>query len=83
MDQHEFCENEDGVHLVSMNDVTLCGDAYEGSPPLELERCEEDDFGEMQPTDKQTVTCHRCIAIILHCRGVRVYRRAGHKDIYA
>lgn len=70
-----FAENEEGVHLLSpINaEYTLCGDAFDGQPSdftfdythtLEHER-----------TARRTVTCERCIQVILRCRGVRIKSR--------
>lgn len=59
-------ENSDGVHLMASNGYSLCGDSFDGD-------CDgEEDFEEMRPTRKRTVTCEVCISIIMLCRGVRV-----------
>ncbi len=60
-----FVENNDGVHI-EFGEFTLCGDAYDiGS--VEGEEC-----GDFRPTTKRTVTCKKCAAIVIMCRGVRV-----------
>lgn len=59
-----------GVHLM-LNEHTLCGDAYDGhQSEADWER------GEMRATNKRTVTCPDCVAIILECKSARV-RREG------
>lgn len=66
-------ENGEGVHLKSpLNaEFTLCGDAFDITS-VEMCNSAEDAHLEIQPTSKKTITCPRCIAIILHCRGVKV-----------
>lgn len=60
-----FVENADGVH-VEISEHTLCGDSFDiGS--TEGEAC-----GNTMPTTKRVVTCKRCAAIVMMCRGVRI-----------
>lgn len=70
---HQFVETSDGVHLVSTNEYTLCGDALEGDPVNGLE--------ETRPTALSTITCVKCADIIRMCRGVRVGRNVGTNDV--
>jgi hypothetical protein len=62
----EFRENLDGVHLMD-GEFTVCGDSFDIADT-------EEDFkeGPLVETRKRTVTCPKCIARIIHCRGVRV-----------
>lgn len=63
----KYVENMDGVHLVSpFDDHTLCGDTMDGDdhPAVGIDP--------PWSTGKRVVTCRRCVAIILHCRGVRI-----------
>lgn len=58
--------SRDGVHLYApFFDFTLCGDTddMDTSPYIDIEPFVD--------TSKRTVTCKKCIAIILVCRGVR------------
>lgn len=61
----EFLENKDGVHLMN-GEFTLCGDSFDIAET-------ESDFeaGTLVATRKKIVTCPKCTAVILHCRGVR------------
>ena len=71
---YELFENEDGVHLL-IGDYALCGDGFEGQPAYYDELYEapgEMELGEMRPTNERTVTCPRCVSIIVQCRGIRV-----------
>ncbi len=62
----QFMEDDNGVHV--MNDEhTLCGDALDA---WLSERDWED--GEMKETKKKTVTCQKCIAIIVMLKGIRI-----------
>lgn len=62
----EFTEDNNGVHVMD-NEHTLCGDAFDAWAT-------ESDWtdGEMKETDKTTVTCKKCAAIILMVREVKV-----------
>lgn len=65
----EFSENSAGVHLMNpiQGEFSLCGDAFDiDSEP------DDDHDGGLVVTKKKTVTCERCKAIIMGCRGVRV-----------
>lgn len=69
--QRSFVENRDGVHLYSpFDDHTLCGDTDDGDTHKMI------DSEPMKSTDKRVVTCERCAAIILVCRGVQVSKQA-------
>jgi len=63
----EFVENRDGVHLVSEAEYTLCGDALEGDGI----GMGDEFIPTSNPTQKRTITCPKCSAIILMCRGVK------------
>lgn len=59
-----FMENTDGVHLMNPlnNEYTLCGDAFDcGS---------EKEINSLKDTNKQSVTCSRCLEIIKLCRDL-------------
>lgn len=62
-------ENVDGIHLMSpvQGEYTICGDAFDGGSGIG-----ESDLTEMHETEKTTVTCPKCVAVILGCRGVRI-----------
>lgn len=62
----EFRENKDGVHLM-YGEFTVCGDSFDIA---ETESDFED--GPLVKTRKHTVTCPKCIRLIVHCRGVRL-----------
>jgi hypothetical protein len=47
------------------NDYTLCGDSTDGDPTT---------VGSWKVVRAPAVTCKDCIAVILHCRGMRVAR---------
>lgn len=65
MTKQKFIENCDGVHLHHPTmDFTLCGDTNDGDTKVDIEP--------LRNTNKRIITCPRCIAIILACRGVRV-----------
>lgn len=65
--RRRFVENRDGVHLYSpFDDHTLCGDTDDGDTHRMI------NIEPMRSTGKRIVTCQRCIAIILVCRGVLV-----------
>lgn len=69
----EFVEAEGEVHLANLPNLpefTLCGDAYDLGSMV-------DDY-EWFPTKSRTVTCPKCAAIILACRGVRVSKGSTH-----
>jgi hypothetical protein len=63
-----FSENRAGVHLMNpiQAEYSLCGDAYD----IDSEPDDEHD-GALKETKSRTVTCERCKAIIINCRGVR------------
>jgi hypothetical protein len=68
----EFLENADGVHFMNpiLGEFTLCGDSFdfqstENLPP-DMELVE---------TQKRTVTCARCAALIIGVRRVRVAKQ--------
>lgn len=65
-DRKDFLQNGDGVHLM-YGEFTLCGDSFDIADT-------EKDFeeGPLVETRKRVVTCPKCIARIVHCRGVRV-----------
>lgn len=63
----EFLENTEGVHLM-YGEFTLCGDSFDIA---ETER-DGDHDGTLAKTTKHVVTCERCKAIIVYCRGTRV-----------
>lgn len=64
-----FLSNEHGVHLLSPHDpsTSICGsptaEGWGGLPSPAV------------PVKTQIVTCPECIALINHCRGVRVQTR--------
>jgi len=65
---HHFVENSEGVHIFGPGmggEFTLCGDAFD------IADTDKHHEG-FQPTRKRTVTCPKCIDVILHCRGVRI-----------
>jgi hypothetical protein len=68
----EFRENADGVHLM-YGEFTLCGDSFDIADTEE--GFEE---GPLVKTRKRTVTCPKCVAHILHCRGVRIETTSAH-----
>jgi hypothetical protein len=61
----EYRENLEGVHLMN-GEFTLCGDSFDIA---ETEADFED--GPLLLTQKRSVTCARCKAVISLCRGVR------------
>lgn len=70
----EFIQNREGVHIMH-GEFTLCGDSFDIA---ETERGFED--GALVVTSKRTVTCPRCAAIILMCRGIRVSSSIPSQD---
>lgn len=70
--QKVFGENEYGVHLMnpnSGNEITMCGDSYEG---FENQINGQDSFGFIGNTDKKVVTCAGCAFVIMACRSVNI-----------
>lgn len=67
----QFVENDAGVHLM-MGEYTLCGDAAD-APESEPDWTE----GAFQPTDRQTISCPRCVEIVMACRGLQVKKNAN------
>ena len=65
----EFMVSEDGVHLMH-GEFTLCGDAFDIGDTED-----EPDAPTMKATRHRTVTCAKCIDIILLCRNVRIRER--------
>jgi hypothetical protein len=69
---NQFVEALGDIHLVQPGmgaEFTLCGDAFDlGS---------DEDGYEWRETRRRTVTCPRCAAVILACRGVRVCEAAA------
>jgi hypothetical protein len=64
---NKFVKNNSGVHLTNpLFPVTFCGQILEGDG--------EDDETICIRTSERVVTCPDCIAMILHCRGVRLTR---------
>lgn len=65
-DRKQFLENKDGVHLM-LGEFTMCGDSFDIAET-------ESDFeeGHLAETSKRVVTCPKCKAVIIHCRGVHV-----------
>ena len=63
-----FLENSDGVHAL-YDEHTLCGDAWDIHVDGEVD--------ELVATDKKTVTCPKCIAVINFCRGLRTQQGDG------
>ena len=66
--KHNFTKTVDGICLVNpLNDeYTLCGDAFDID---NLYRSDEYTYHEQ--TKERVVTCHRCIAILKYCKGVK------------
>ena len=63
----EFVEAEGNVHLVGPGtggEFTLCGDAFDLGSDI--------DGYVWSPTRRRAVTCPRCAAIVLGCRGVKI-----------
>jgi hypothetical protein len=71
---HQFTVDGKGVHLMNPRngEFTLCGFAFDAW--LSEEGWE---YGELQPTDRQIVTCPDCIEIIQVCKSVRTSPWAG------
>ena len=63
-------ENGDGVHLTN-GEFTLCGDAWD-APDSEPDW----EPGEFRKPKSRIITCAKCVAIVLLCRGVRVAERS-------
>lgn len=65
-----FTENKAGVHLMDpiQGEYSLCGDAFD----IDSEADVDEHDGRLKPTDKKVVTCKRCKAVIMMCRGVRI-----------
>lgn len=62
----EYVETADGVHLVSPiggSEHTLCGDAFDNKFDEQLG---------WKKRSARALTCAKCVAIVLHCRNVRV-----------
>ena len=64
----QFMVSEDGVHLMH-GEYTLCGDAFDLA-----DLGDEPDLPVMTATARRTVTCPKCIDVILLCRNVRIKR---------
>jgi hypothetical protein len=68
-----FCKSNDGlIHIVSTSnpEYTLCGDAFDLSATDRIG--ENNSGGDWKLCRPQPVTCPRCAAQILTCRGVRI-----------
>lgn len=61
--------NNDGVHLMSSlnSEFSLCGDAFDIDSLLNIEK----DVSGIKNTEKNIVTCQRCIIEILNCKNVQ------------
>lgn len=70
MVDREYMENAEGVHLMNVGDYSLCGDGSDLGH-------DEGGGWDMRPTKRRTVTCPRCVEVIIMCRGVRVARAAA------
>jgi hypothetical protein len=70
-----FTENRAGVHIwnPALSEHTLCGDAFD-APESEPDWAD----GPFVSTQRTTVTCPRCVAIIRGVQGVRT--RQAKKD---
>ena len=68
----DFVEADGLVHLMNptLSEFTLCGDAFD------LDAIEPG--YEQRVTQRRTVSCPNCAAIILGCRGVRVCKEVDH-----
>ena len=74
----KFMIGADGVHLMH-DEFTLCGDAFDlRSTDFDLPMTDEEPRTLLlKPTNQRTVTCPRCIAVILLCRNVRIKQPAA------
>ena len=64
----ESMASEDGVHLMH-GEFTLCGDAFDIA-----DLGDDPELPVMTDTRHRTVTCPKCIEVILLCRNVRIKR---------
>ena len=66
----QFYTDGQQVHIGEPTGMfTMCGDALEGDPPIDLPNC--------RPVSPQTVTCERCLEHIEYCERAAFIVRAG------
>ena len=65
--ERDFVRTEDGIHLVSPlnGEYTLCGDAFD------RDDSENEPGAKWYPTTRRVLTCPKCVAVAMACRGVR------------
>jgi len=63
-EKRQYVQDENGVHVM-WGEFTICGDAFDIAAV-------DDDAEEFVTVKAQPLTCERCVALVLFCRGLKV-----------